>query len=366
MASAGRILIMPKGTYDANTEYEMLDLVFHNGTSWLAKGHILGIEPSESNAEYWFKLLDTTGLVNSISVDEINALSKTDLGKAATATDLYAKYDTPTFVSWSSATLNTPYKAGLTNHREGFALVSGDVTTYHTIVAWTKGGSSINFWIHQFNGGTDLGWGTFLRSSGGTLTGDLIIQKNKPLIQMVNTESERTSNFGSASDGSSTMVGNYKASDDQTNLLLKSSNDGLENIARLAVDGKSVYKLFGEHNIELLAQLLSTTLSGFKIETRSYTGDGESGGKTFTFDFAPKFVVIIGHGSATTNNTSLTVIIPHLKAGNTLLKTTELNYYLLDVETSGNTVTITDTSNTNFARFYECNANLTYSLMALG
>ena len=366
MTSAGRILIMPKGNYDANTEYEMLDLVFHNGTSWLAKQDTLGIEPSEANAEYWFKMLDTTGLVNSISVDEINALSKADLGKAVNATDLYAKYDTPTFVSWSSATLNTPYKAGLTNHREGFALVSGDISTYHTIVTWTKGGNAINFWIHQFNGGTDLGWGTFLRSSGGTLTGNLMIQKGSPLLQMINTESERTSNFGSTGDGNSTMVGNYKANDDQTNILLRSSKDGLENIMRLSVDGKSVYKVFGEHNIESLAQLLSTTLGGFKIATYSYIGDGESGGKTFTFDFPPKFVVIIGHGSATTNNTSLTVIIPHLKAGNTLLKTTEVNFYLLDVETSGNTVTITDTSETNFARFYECNANLTYSLMALG
>ena len=37
MASAGRILIMPKGDWKEETEYEMLDLVYHNGTSWLAK-----------------------------------------------------------------------------------------------------------------------------------------------------------------------------------------------------------------------------------------------------------------------------------------------------------------------------------------
>lgn len=53
MASAGRILIMPKGNWSAETEYEMLDLVYHNGTSWLAKKDVVGVEPSEANSEYW-------------------------------------------------------------------------------------------------------------------------------------------------------------------------------------------------------------------------------------------------------------------------------------------------------------------------
>ena len=53
MASAGRILIMPKGEYNAETEYEMLDMVHYNGTSWLAKQTAKGIEPSDANSEYW-------------------------------------------------------------------------------------------------------------------------------------------------------------------------------------------------------------------------------------------------------------------------------------------------------------------------
>ena len=58
MASAGRILIMPKGEWNADTTYEMLDLVSHNGTSWLAKKTSVGIEPSEANAEYWQRFSD--------------------------------------------------------------------------------------------------------------------------------------------------------------------------------------------------------------------------------------------------------------------------------------------------------------------
>lgn len=58
MTSAGRILIMPKGDWNAGTEYEMLDLVKHNGTSWLAKKTTKGIEPSNANNDDWHNFAD--------------------------------------------------------------------------------------------------------------------------------------------------------------------------------------------------------------------------------------------------------------------------------------------------------------------
>ena len=70
MASAGRILILPKGNYNAETQYEMLDLVFHNGTSWLAKKDVKGIEPSADNSEYWFMMVDTSEIIARIEVLE--------------------------------------------------------------------------------------------------------------------------------------------------------------------------------------------------------------------------------------------------------------------------------------------------------
>ncbi len=57
MAVAGRILMIPKGDYDANTDYEMLDIVNHNGNTWIARKSSKGIEPSEANKDYWQKLL---------------------------------------------------------------------------------------------------------------------------------------------------------------------------------------------------------------------------------------------------------------------------------------------------------------------
>lgn len=58
MANAGRILILPKGEYDASATYEMLDMVGYSNTSWLAKKTVAGIEPSNTNSEYWQELFN--------------------------------------------------------------------------------------------------------------------------------------------------------------------------------------------------------------------------------------------------------------------------------------------------------------------
>lgn len=51
MISAGRVLLMPKGEYNAATTYEMLDLVSYNGSSYVAKGTTTGNLPT--NTTYW-------------------------------------------------------------------------------------------------------------------------------------------------------------------------------------------------------------------------------------------------------------------------------------------------------------------------
>lgn len=51
MVSAGRVLIMPKGAYDATVTYSMLDLVSYNGSSYIAKTSTTGNLPT--NTTYW-------------------------------------------------------------------------------------------------------------------------------------------------------------------------------------------------------------------------------------------------------------------------------------------------------------------------
>lgn len=105
MASAGRVLILPKGIYDSTKEYEMLDLVFHGGTSWVAKKSSVGVVPSDASDEYWFKMCAATDLtevnnrlsalenqmLSAISLDDIDLsgyATKSELNNYATKTDL--------------------------------------------------------------------------------------------------------------------------------------------------------------------------------------------------------------------------------------------------------------------------------------
>ena len=105
MASAGRILIMPKGNYDASVTYKMLDMVFHNGTSWLAKKTAVGIEPSETNSEYWHKFIELGEVLsNYLHLDGGNLRGQLGLGGGAgiiTATPdmalIQAKQDNNTY-----------------------------------------------------------------------------------------------------------------------------------------------------------------------------------------------------------------------------------------------------------------------------
>lgn len=51
MISAGRVLLMPKGEYNAATTYELLDLVSYQNSSYIAKGTTTGNLPTDST--YW-------------------------------------------------------------------------------------------------------------------------------------------------------------------------------------------------------------------------------------------------------------------------------------------------------------------------
>lgn len=65
-ASAGRVLLIPKGTYDAATTYEMLDLVRYGKSTFVGKKTSTGNTPdSNQDTEYW-QLIATSGDVSGV------------------------------------------------------------------------------------------------------------------------------------------------------------------------------------------------------------------------------------------------------------------------------------------------------------
>ena len=134
MADAGRILIIPRGDYNANSTYEKLDLVKYKGSSWLAKKNATGVEPSEG--EYWQKLF---------YVDIANNLTTASEGYALDARQGKVLDDKITAVN-SNLTSEPEYLNGCANAGETILRRRGNVVTFHIDITNPSG----------FNGDTQL------------------------------------------------------------------------------------------------------------------------------------------------------------------------------------------------------------------
>lgn len=108
MASAGRILIMPKGAYSASATYEMLDMVSHNGTTWVAKKTVKGIEPSTANSEQWHSMFDLD-IANNLTTAEEGKVLDARQGKVLKDTKQERRTESVTIGANSSYTLTMDY-----------------------------------------------------------------------------------------------------------------------------------------------------------------------------------------------------------------------------------------------------------------
>lgn len=92
MATAGRILLIPKGKYNAATTYENLDMVLHNGNTWIAKKSVVGIEPSEAASEHWFKAT-SIAIANDLATEVAGYALDARQGKALNEAIINVKKD---------------------------------------------------------------------------------------------------------------------------------------------------------------------------------------------------------------------------------------------------------------------------------
>jgi hypothetical protein len=270
--SAGRVLIKPRGEWNENITYEMLDMVNHKGCAYLAKRTVVGIEPSDDHPEYWHNMLEIDKIVKeaiagTLAEDVGNLLEerfRDMLSEARYVEDLLAEFDAPTFVHWNAETNNTPYTAGLTSSSEGYALVYGN-----SISAWANG--------ETFTYGAN-GWDKPINASGGTMSGPLGLGGGKGIV---------------SADEDGTFI-EVKNGDDVKQI--KVTNTSLEEAAKLVskLDGVTKeYNLFGEHNPDKMSEIGIP-----RVYFGSYVGDGR---QDITVDLKiknPK-AVIFGGGYTT-------------------------------------------------------------------
>ena len=172
MNSAGRILIMPKGEWKADAEYEMLDVVKYNGTSWLAKKAVKGIEPSADNSEWWYNMFDINIANNLTTTDGEKALDARQgkvlndkIDKLNNINKLFSTDDD--FPAWTVLPLNETYRdfkyvyMELKNANDCL-IDSAFIPAY---VFETYSAETINIFL---TGGND--WATVMTQSPSTIT----------------------------------------------------------------------------------------------------------------------------------------------------------------------------------------------------
>ena len=90
-------------------------------------------------------LLECSSHVPDINV-WILKTTNNNLSKAVYCSDLLEASESARFVQWNGSTLNTPFKAGLTDCQEGFAFCYGNWNSYMTVIAFAKNSNKMWAW----------------------------------------------------------------------------------------------------------------------------------------------------------------------------------------------------------------------------
>lgn len=69
MIDVGRVILMPRGNYASDIQYDYLDFVLYNGATYVAKRSVVGVTPTDSS--YWQRMSDSVEM-SEAKLQEIN------------------------------------------------------------------------------------------------------------------------------------------------------------------------------------------------------------------------------------------------------------------------------------------------------
>lgn len=91
MADAGRVLIIPRGTYNASTTYEKLDAVLYKGKGYIALKTVTGIAPSDDGVN-WQIYVDNADIdANVLKPDFTMANERKNISTGETLSTIFGK-----------------------------------------------------------------------------------------------------------------------------------------------------------------------------------------------------------------------------------------------------------------------------------
>lgn len=149
-------------------------------------------------------------------------------------------------------TLGTPYKQGITSYSVSLILSYANSTTYGFQLAFIQGGTN-PIAYRRFADGVLSDWTfSFLPTTGGTLTGNLFINKDSaPQIKLTNLSSSRMGYIMEGNDNYLSII-NKKDDNNQQSLYIKQESDSINEAVRIGrkVNGTTnYYNIYGTHNI---------------------------------------------------------------------------------------------------------------------
>lgn len=205
MAIAGKVAPTFKGDYDATVTYQFYDVVRHNNSLWMSKkSNTLGIEPTTENAEYWFLAIDGS-FTDASTLDGhdseyfATAQSVTDITNGTTQVGDSAKLGGKGASEYALDTDLAKYLPKTNTSKPTVSTANNDVITFNNNMS-----NGTHAWLNLHLKGEEIGafgfnqnkkpqvWvnstakeilhaGNYddyaLSLSGGTLSGDVIIQK---------------------------------------------------------------------------------------------------------------------------------------------------------------------------------------------
>lgn len=190
---------------------------------------------------------------HNLTADQINAFPYTDARSADfDMTAILQGGGHQGFYKTNQDTLGTPYKQGITSYSTSLILSYANSTTYGFQLAFIQGGPN-PIAYRRFADRVLSDWTfSFLPTTGGTLTGNLFINKDlAPQITLSNLSTSRTGYFIEGNDNYLSII-NKKDDNNQQSLYIKQESDSINEAVKIGrkVDGTTnYYNIYGTHNI---------------------------------------------------------------------------------------------------------------------
>lgn len=122
MGDAGKVMILPRGEYDIDANYEILDLVTYQGLAYLARKNSKGKLPTEPTGEYWqvFGSAESgTTIVSTLTAGQTELVITNDAitndSLISVSTDVFGVG--PTYADQNGSTLTLTFDARQTDMR---------------------------------------------------------------------------------------------------------------------------------------------------------------------------------------------------------------------------------------------------------